>query len=239
MSLESHTSFVKGVFSRVANRYDLMNDLMSLGTHRIWKRQFVQRVMVKPDAHYVDVSAGTGDITRLIHQKLTRQGLTPKITAIDPNPEMLSKGEVSLIDRGIVSGISWVEGSAEALPLEDESVDTLTISFGLRNVTDREQALREFYRVLKPGGQFLCLEFSHVRHSHLNMVYNLYNSTIIPKLGKWVGKDEAAYQYLVDSIAAFPDQETLKAMIETAGFNSVNYENLMDGVVAIHQGWKA
>lgn len=238
MSIESHTSFVKDVFSRVANRYDLMNDMMSFGTHRIWKRHFIQRVQIKPGAHYVDVSAGTGDITRLIHQKARRQGVEPKITAIDPNTEMLAKGEAKLIDQGIVSGIDWVEGAAEALPLEDNSVDVLTISFGLRNVSDREKALKEFHRVLKPGGQFLCLEFSHVRHSHLNMIYKLYNSTIIPKLGKWIGKDEAAYQYLVDSIAAFPNQETLKSMMEVAGFKTVNYENLMDGIVAIHQGWK-
>lgn len=238
MSLESHTQFVKGIFSRVASRYDLMNDVMSLGIHRLWKRHFVQRVVVKPTAHYVDVSAGTGDITRLIYQKLVNQGLDPHITAVDPNAEMLSKGEALSIDHGIVSGISWMEGSAEALPLEDQSVDVLTISFGLRNVSDRQKALQEFYRVLKPGGQFLCLEFSHVQHSYVNMAYNVYNSTVVPKLGKWIGKDEAAYRYLVESIAAFPDQETLTSMIESVGFRSVNYENIMDGIVAIHQGWK-
>ncbi len=238
MSLESHAAFVKGVFSRVANRYDLMNDAMSFGVHRIWKRQFVGKVSVKPNAHYVDVAAGTGDITRLIHQKLQRQGMMPKITAIDPNPEMLAKGEAALMDKGIVSGVEWLEGSAEVLPLDEASVDTLTISFGLRNVSDRELALQEFYRVLKPGGQFLCLEFSKVQHKILNMIYKTYNTAVIPKIGQIVANDRDAYEYLVESIAAFPDQETLKVKIEASGFDAVTYENLTDGIVAIHQGWK-
>ncbi|MDP3641092.1 MAG: bifunctional demethylmenaquinone methyltransferase/2-methoxy-6-polyprenyl-1,4-benzoquinol methylase UbiE [Alphaproteobacteria bacterium] len=235
-----HANRVKSIFNRVASKYDLMNDLMSLGLHRIWKRQFAQRLSIKPDAHYVDVASGTGDITRLIHKKITGHGLTPCITAVDPNEAMMGQGKAKLIDKGIISGVNWVQASAEDLPFDDESVDAITISFGLRNVTDREKALHEFHRVLKPGGQFLCLEFSEVQHKHVNAVYTFYSQNVIPKLGNYiVGKqEEAPYEYLVDSIQRFPNQPTLKDMIESAGFKTVNFTNLTDGIVAIHEGWK-
>jgi demethylmenaquinone methyltransferase/2-methoxy-6-polyprenyl-1,4-benzoquinol methylase len=238
--LSEHTNRVKHIFNRVASKYDLMNDLMSFGLHRVWKRQFVQRVSVKPDAHYVDVAAGTGDITRLIHKKIVNHGLVPCISAVDPNESMMGQGKAKLMDKGIIAGVNWVQAPAEALPFDDESVDAITISFGLRNVTDRETALREFYRVLKPGGQFLCLEFSEVQQKYVSAAYTFYSQHVIPKLGNYIVKthEDPPYDYLVESIQQFPNQETLKQMIESAGFNAVTYTNLTDGIVAIHEGWK-
>lgn len=235
-----HANRVKSIFNRVASKYDLMNDLMSFGIHRVWKREFVQRLSIKPDAHYVDVAAGTGDITRLIHQKIMSHGLVPCITAVDPNESMMGQGQAKLIDKGVISGVNWVQAPAEELPFDEESVDAITISFGLRNVTDREQALHEFYRILKPGGQFLCLEFSEVQHKYVNAAYTFYSQNVIPFLGKCIVEkhEDPPYEYLVDSIQRFPNQLTLKDMIECAGFKTVNFTNLTDGIVAIHEGWK-
>lgn len=238
--LSEHTKRVKNVFNRVASKYDLMNDLMSFGLHRVWKRQFVQRLSIKADAHYVDVAAGTGDITRLIHKEVLSHGLSPCITAVDPNESMIGQGKAKLIDKSVIVGVNWVQAPAEALPFEDNSVDGITISFGLRNVSDIPKGLLEFYRVLKPGGQFLCLEFSEVQHKSVNAAYKLYSQHVIPKIGDYiVGEQvEAPYEYLVDSIQRFPNQPTLKSMIESAGFKAVNFTNLTDGIVAIHEGWK-
>lgn len=237
-ALNTHKEFVKKVFHRVANKYDLMNDLMSFGIHRIWKRKFVEMLAIKPNAHYVDIAAGTGDISALIHKKILKHGLGPIITAVDPNESMLEQGKAKLIDKGIISGVTWVQASAEDLPFADNSVDAITISFGLRNATDIPKSLSEFYRVLKPGGQFLCLEFSQVQHKYVNAAYQLYSQKVIPKLGLCVSQDSASYEYLVDSIQRFPDQNTLKDMLESSGLKSVNYTNLTDGIVAIHEGWK-
>lgn len=234
----AHFDYVKNVFHRVASKYDLMNDLMSFGIHRTWKQKFVQRLSIKPHAHYVDVAAGTGDITRLIHTTILTHGLTPNISAVDPNEAMIEQGKARLIDKGIIKGVTWFQSAAENLPFEDNSVDGITISFGQRNVSDIPKSLSEFYRILKPGGQFLCLEFSQVQHTYMNAAYKLYSHKIIPKLGKLVVGDEASYEYLVDSIQRFPDQPTFKHMIESAGFSSVTYTNLTDGIVAIHEGWK-
>lgn len=239
-NFSDHSKRVHSIFSKVASKYDLMNDLMSFGIHRLWKRDFVKRLSIKPGAHYLDVSAGTGDIVRLIHQSVTRHGLAPNISAVDPNDEMMAQGKAKLIDKGIVTGVRWVNAAAEELPFDDSSVDGLTISFGLRNVTDRDKALREFHRVLKPGGQFLCLEFSEVQHRILHSTYTIYRQNVIPKLGEHVfGEvEEAPYEYLADSIQQFPNQQTLKDMIESAGFKNVTYTNLTNGIVAIHEGWK-
>lgn len=238
--LSEHAQRVKDVFNRVASKYDLMNDLMSFGLHRVWKRQFVQRLSIKPNAHYVDVASGTGDITRLIHKSLLSHGLNPCITAVDPNESMMGQGKAKLIDNGVITGVNWVQASAEALPFDDNSVDAITISFGLRNVSDIPKGLSEFYRVLKPGGQFLCLEFSDVQHKIVNAAYTFYSLNVIPKLGDYiVGEQvEAPYEYLVDSIQKFPNQSVLQSMIESSGFNNVTYTNLTDGIVAIHEGWK-
>lgn len=235
-----HAKRVNTIFSRVASKYDVMNDLMSFGLHRIWKREFVKRLSIKPGAHYLDVSAGTGDITRLMYKAIKNHGLAPNISAVDPNQEMISQGQAKLIDKGIVSGVSWVLAPAEDLPFDDHSVDGITISFGLRNVADREKALQEFYRVLKPGGQFLCLEFSHVQHQLIKASYSLYRQHVIPRMGSFiVGESkEAPYAYLAESIQQFPNQQILKDMIESVGFKNVTYTNLTDGIVAIHEGWK-
>lgn len=239
-SFSEHSKRVSSIFSRVASKYDLMNDLMSFGVHRIWKHQFVKRLSIKPEAHYLDISAGTGDITRLIHHSIVTHGLDPHISAVDPNEDMIAQGKAKLIDKGILLGVDWIKASAEELPFDDNSVDGVTISFGLRNVTDREKALREFFRVLKPGGQFLCLEFSEVQHRIVHSAYALYRQKVIPSLGKYVvGEvEEAPYEYLADSIQQFPNQQTLKDMIELTGFKNATYTNLTDGIVAIHEGWK-
>ncbi len=235
-----HTNRVKNIFNRVASKYDLMNDLMSFGLHRVWKRQFVQRLSIKPDAHYVDVAAGTGDIAKLIHKKIVSHGLMPCISAVDPNESMIGQGKAKLIDKGIIAGVNWIQAPAEDLPFDDNSVDGITISFGLRNVTGREKALREFHRVLKPGGQFLCLEFSEVQHKYVNSAYKFYSQNVITRMGHYIVPqiEEPPYEYLVDSIQRFPNQPTLKDMIESAGFKTVTYTNLTDGIVAIHEGWK-
>jgi demethylmenaquinone methyltransferase/2-methoxy-6-polyprenyl-1,4-benzoquinol methylase len=238
--ISEHTKRVKDVFNRVASKYDLMNDLMSFGLHRVWKRQFIQRLSIKLDAHYVDVAAGTGDITRLIHKAVLSHGLNPCISAVDPNEAMIGQGKAKLIDKGIVLGVNWVHASAEALPFDDNSVDALTISFGLRNVSDIPKGLSEFYRVLKPGGQFLCLEFSEVQHKHVNAAYTFYSQHVITRLGNYIVPqvESPPYEYLVDSIQRFPNQPTLQSMIESSGFKNVNFTNLTDGIVAIHEGWK-
>lgn len=238
--ISEHARRVKAVFNRVASKYDVMNDMMSFGLHRLWKRQFIQRLSIKPDAHYVDVAAGTGDITRLIHKAVLSHGLAPCVSAVDPNEAMIGQGKAKLIDKGVIMGVNWIQAPAEALPFEDNCIDAITISFGLRNVSDIPKGLSEFYRVLKPGGQFLCLEFSEVQHKTVNAAYTFYSQHVIPKLGDYiVGKqEEAPYEYLVDSIQQFPNQPRLKSMIESAGFKNVNFTNLTDGIVAIHEGWK-
>ncbi len=229
----SHKSLIQSVFSSVASKYDLMNDLMSFGIHRLWKQEFVQKVVKKPNFVYLDIACGTGDIAA----KLREKNPNSTVIAMDPNPEMLQKGKEKQADKGRF-GITWKEGSAEAIPLEDNSVDVITISFGFRNVSDKEAALKEFIRVLKPGGQFLCLEFSKVEHSFLEYIYRIYSDQIIPRMGGLVTNDKASYQYLVDSIRAFPSQQEFVSMIECAGFRWASYQNLSKGIVTIHEGWK-
>jgi demethylmenaquinone methyltransferase/2-methoxy-6-polyprenyl-1,4-benzoquinol methylase len=229
----SHKSFVSSVFSSVASKYDLMNDVMSFGIHRLWKREFVNKSLQKPEITYLDVACGTGDISAL----LRKRNPSSAVIAMDPNLDMLQKGREKQANKGVI-GIEWRQGSAEQIPLEDNSVDVVTISFGLRNVTDKERSLKEFFRVLKPGGQFLCLEFSKVEHSLLSQLYSMYSNEIIPRLGAIIADDKASYQYLVDSIRSFPSQQNLVSMIECAGFKWVSYKNLSKGIVAIHEGWK-
>lgn len=237
-NFKSHREFVSQVFQRVASKYDVMNDLMSFGIHRHWKRTFVDRLTIKPNSVYCDIAAGTGDITYKLYQRLQQRGLGANIIAVEPNPAMLAAGQAKLIDKGVLTGVTWVEASAEALPFDDHSIDGITIAFGQRNVSDMGASLNEYYRVLKPGGQFLCLEFSRVQHHLLDKVYQLYSQHIIPKMGHVVADDAAAYEYLVNSIRQFPDQETFKQAIESAGFTGCNYTNLTHGIVAIHEGWK-
>jgi demethylmenaquinone methyltransferase/2-methoxy-6-polyprenyl-1,4-benzoquinol methylase len=229
---------VDDVFDRVANRYDLMNDLMSGGLHRAWKDALVAwlappRVSSLPYT-VLDVAGGTGDIaTRIVARS---EGA--HVTVADINPEMLAAGRARAERRHRAERIDFVEANAEDLPFEDDRFDAVTIAFGIRNVPRIDRALSEAFRVLKPGGRFLCLEFSAVDVAVLDRVYELYSFNVIPKLGGWVIGDEEPYRYLVESIRRFPNQARFGAMIETAGFARVAWRNLSGGIAAIHSGWK-
>ncbi len=232
---------VNAVFTSVAGKYDIMNDAMSLGVHRLWKQQFITKLRPRPQERFLDVAGGTGDIAFLIARQLAGQlGHAPapgQITVSDINPDMLKVGEARAIDQGLTT-LDWLPANAEAIPLPDHSIDAYTIAFGLRNVNDRQQALAEAYRLVKPGGRFFCMEFSHVCLPWLAKLYDLYSDAVIPKLGGWLAGDAASYRYLVDSIRAFPGQEQLAHMLRDAGFSRVRYTNLSAGIVAIHQGMK-
>ncbi len=228
---------VRGVFERVSSRYDLMNDLMSGGVHRLWKAAMIDWLRPQPGMTLLDVAGGTGDIPfRVIERRGAAQA--GPIIVFDLTPEMLAVGRDRALDRGILTGLQWVAGDAEALPLPDRSVEAYTIAFGLRNVTHVERALAEARRVLKPGGHFLCLEFSRVVLPFLDDLYDLYSFRVLPALGAVVAGDRAAYQYLVESIRRFPPQEELAAMITAAGLDQVRYRNLTGGVAALHSAWR-
>ena len=229
------TKRVHDLFSRVTNSYDIMNDLMSLGIHRYWKDYFVKNLTLHTGERVLDVASGTGDITRKILE--TYPFLNLKITATDLTESMLNLGRDKSINHGILN-VEYKVADAENLPFEDESFDAYTISFGMRNIGNMEKALSEAYRILKPGGRFYCLEFSHVDNEYVKMAYDLY-SKVIPHLGGVVANDEKAYQYLVDSIRSFPSQEAFKDMITNASFENASFENLTFGVVAIHHGKKS
>lgn len=231
------TSMVRGVFDNVADKYDLMNDLMSGGIHRIWKERLIRLIRPRPHYRYLDVAGGTGDIAFRIADKLG-DGVIPDITLCDLTPDMLRVGRDRAIDRGWLDGFRWANGNAETLPFEDNSFDVYTISFGLRNVTRIDTALKEAYRVLKPGGRFFCLEFSHVKNPLLSKVYDLYSFNVIPQIGKKVANDYESYQYLVESIRQFPNQKNLLKRITDAGFSKSRYTNLTSGIAAIHSGIK-
>jgi len=226
---------VGAVFESVATRYDLMNDLMSVGVHRLWKAALIDRLRPRPGETLLDLAGGTGDIAFRFLERVNRRG-----TAIvcDFTPAMLEVGAARAIDRGILEGIEWVAGDAEKLPFAKASVDAVTIAFGLRNVTHRDAALAEVLRVLKPGGRFLCLEFSHVALPWLARLYDLYSFTVLPLLGELVARDRASYQYLAESIRRFPDQEALAAEMRAAGFAEVRARSLSGGIAAIHSGWR-
>ena len=229
------TKLVEGVFDNVASRYDLMNDLMSGGIHRLWKNRFVQMMHPRANRKLLDVAGGTGDIA-FRYRKAA--GESAKITVCDINKEMLKVGRNRAIDRGYLKGFEWVEGNAESLPFDDREFHLYSIAFGLRNVTHIDNALADAYRVLKPGGQFFCLEFSHLKNAALQKLYDEYSFRIIPKIGELVAKDRDSYQYLVESIRQFPKQAELSARLETAGFENVKVVNLSGGIAAIHIGNK-
>ena len=238
-------TLVRGVFDSVARRYDLMNDLMSGGVHRLWKAALLDWLNPRPGQHLLDVAGGTGDIAfRFLERTRPRQvppGDTPpaaRVTVCDINETMVSVGRDRAIDRGLLGGIDWVCGDAEALPLGSGSVDYYTIAFGLRNVTHIDAALAEAYRVLRPGGRFLCLEFSKVTAPVLAKPYDLYSFEVLPRLGRWVAGDEEAYRYLAESIRRFPPQAELAGKLEAAGFGQVKYRNLTGGIAALHSGWR-
>ena len=226
-------SLVRGVFDSVASRYDIMNDLMSAGLHRLWKNEFVATLAPKNGQKILDVAGGTGDIAMRIQEKATSE-----VTICDINQQMLVEGKNRATDKNMRSGLEWVCGDAENLPIPDASMDAYTIAFGIRNVTHIDKALAEAHRVLKTGGKFLCLEFSHLPNANLQKLYDAYSFAAIPRIGKMVTGDADSYQYLVESIRKFPRQEEFAEMIRTAGFEGVTYRNLTQGIVAIHSGRK-
>lgn len=223
------------VFSSVAGKYDVMNDLMSFGVHRLWKRHFVATSGIRKGDRVLDLAGGTGDIAALLLPRVGKQG---EIVVADINAAMLHAGRDRLLDRGLLDGLRWAQVNAEALPFPEASFDAVTIAFGLRNVTDKDRALCEMYRVLKPGGRALILEFSRVNQDWLKPLYDFHSFRVLPRIGKLVAHDESSYRYLAESIRKHPDQATLKAMMEAAGFRNVAVRNLSAGIVAIHRGYK-
>jgi demethylmenaquinone methyltransferase/2-methoxy-6-polyprenyl-1,4-benzoquinol methylase len=224
---------VRAVFESVAPRYDLMNDLMSLGIHRLWKRIFLDALAPRAGATLLDLAGGTGDIS---FGWLARGG--GRAILSDINPAMLAVARKRARERGIVRGLDFLIADAEALPLPDRAVDRVSIAFGLRNCTDKDAVLAEAFRVLRPGGRFFCLEFSRVRVAALAPLYDAWSFNVLPRLGGFVAQDAESYQYLAESIRTFPDQETLADMMRRAHFARIKVENLSGGIVAIHSGWR-
>ncbi|MCH9755916.1 MAG: bifunctional demethylmenaquinone methyltransferase/2-methoxy-6-polyprenyl-1,4-benzoquinol methylase UbiE [Gammaproteobacteria bacterium] len=226
---------VGDVFDSVAERYDIMNDLMSLGIHRLWKRFAIAKSLVRPGHQVLDLAGGSGDITQLLAQKV---GQTGRVILADINASMLSVGRDRLMDKGLLNTVNCIQANAEALPFANNQFDCITIGFGLRNVTDKARALQSMYRVCKPGGKLLVLEFSTPNFPGLKPIYDAYSFHVLPKLGEWITKDTESYRYLVESIRMHPTQDALKAMIEDAGFEDCTYHNLSGGIVALHIAYK-
>ena len=258
---EEKAPLVRDVFESVASRYDVMNDLMSLGVHRLWKDAFVRLLNPRPGLRLLDVAGGTGDIALRVAARLSRSTdlergpdgdgdgngsesgpandeIAGDIVVLDLTEGMLRQGRDRAIDRGLLRNLTWVCGDAQALPLPSRSLDAYTIAFGLRNVTDIDCALAEARRVLRPGGRFLCLEFSQVVLPVLDQAYDLYSFQVLPRLGGLVAGDRESYQYLVESIRRFPKQADLATKLEGAGFARADWRNLSGGIAAIHSGWR-
>ena len=225
------TKLVNSVFSKVYRKYDLMNDIMSFGIHRVWKEKLIDWMNPAQDAKLIDVASGTGDIAKLFSKKNRN---IPEITCIEPNDEMFQEGKNNLKNY---NNIKWIKAKAESLPVKDNVYDFYSISYGIRNVTDINKTLKEAYRVLKPGGRFMCLEFSKIDNEILNFFYKNYSKTI-PILGKYVVGSSEPYNYLVKSIEEFYNQKQLLELLINNGFSNVEYRNLSNGVSAIHSGWK-
>ncbi len=232
---EDKEKMVGQVFTSVAAKYDLMNDMMSGGVHRLWKRHFVASSGIHDGDLVLDLAGGTGDIAKLLMPQIGKKG---KVIIGDINQAMLDVGQDRMIDAGFFGRFECIQMNAEKLPFEDNSIDAITMAFGLRNVTNKQQALHEMYRVLKPSGKALVLEFSKVNNSLLKQLYNFYSFKILPQIGHFVANDKDSYQYLVESIEQHPDQDTLQGMFEKAGMEMCGYENLSGGIVAIHRGYK-
>ena len=230
---EEHARRVRGVFASVAPRYDLMNDLMSGGLHRLWKALMIDWLDPRAGWTVVDIAGGTGDVAHGILRRVEA-----RVVVCDPSLEMLNVGIDRAVDSGRLSGIRFVGGRAESLPFSSAAVDACTVAFGLRNVTDRAAALAEARRVLKPGGRMLCLEFSRPAAAALRPLYDAYSYRVLPRLGAAVAGDADAYRYLADSIRTFPDQETLADEFRAAGFGAVRYRNLSAGIAALHSAWR-
>jgi len=230
---DAKAGLVKEIFSNVAKKYDLMNDLMSGGIHRIWKNKMIEEISGNP-SRIIDVAGGTGDIAFRIAKKFPQT----KIDVVDINQEMLDVGRQRAVDLNLFSNLTFTCCDGEKLCFEDESFDFFTIAFGIRNFTNIDKALSQAYRILKPGGKFICLEFSKVNDYFLQKIYDVYSFKLIPKIGEVVLNDRASYQYLVESIRKFPPQEEFKKMIEKAGFKNASFSNLTFGAAAIHTGTK-
>ena len=226
---------VRAVFDSVATRYDLMNDLMSMGVHRLWKRRTVELAGVRRGQRVLDLAAGTGDLAEKFARIVGPDG---EVVMTDINEAMLNEGRARLVNAGVVGNMDYALANAEKLPFDDNSFDCVTIGFGLRNVTHKQFALNEMYRVLRPGGRALVLEFSHPVSQPLSRAYDLYSFTMLPIMGRFVAGDADSYRYLAESIRKHPDQETLLSMMEQAGFERASYVNLTGGIVAIHRGYK-
>lgn len=232
---DAKAGMVGDVFHSVADKYDVMNDLMSFGVHRLWKRYTIEQCAVRPGQHVLDLAGGTGDLAAKFARRVGKDG---RVVLADINESMLKVGRDRLTNRGIVGNIEYALANAESLPFEDDSFDCITIAFGLRNVTHKDKALESMHRVLKPGGRLLVLEFSKPVLPLLSKAYDAYSFTALPFMGKLVANDAESYRYLAESIRMHPDQETLKAMMDTAGFFKTSYHNMTGGVVALHKGFK-
>jgi len=222
---------VNSVFSKVHNKYDLMNDIMSFGIHRIWKEKFISWLNPQPNTKLIDVAAGTGDIAKMFDEKFNKLN---QITCVEPNKEMFNQGKKKLQN---FKNVKWINAKAEKIPVNDNSFDYYTISYGIRNVTNINQALKEAFRILRPGGRFMCLEFSKVNNEIINFVYKKY-SKAIPFIGRLVVGNDEPYKYLIKSINEFYNQEQLVKLMSKNGFSNIEFRNLSNGISAIHSGWK-
>lgn len=232
---QEKTHRVKEVFSSVASKYDLMNDLMSFGIHRVWKYFAVNLCAIRPGQKVLDLAGGSGDLSLKLSPLVGNHG---RVVLADINNAMLEVGRTRLLDAGIHQNIKFVQANAEHLPFQDNYFDCIIIGFGLRNVTNKSQALRSMFRVLKPGGRLIILEFSTPTSKPLQKIYDAYSFSILPKLGKWITEDEKSYRYLAESIRMHPNQATLLCMMQQAGFEDCNFQNLTGGIVALHKGYK-
>lgn len=231
---DDKASLVRGVFDSVATRYDIMNDLMSAGLHRLWKRYTIDQAAAKPGNTILDLAGGTGDLAREFSRKV---GVDGHVVLADINAAMLEQGRRNLVDAGVAGNVSIAQVDAQNLPFDSNSFDIITMAFGLRNVTDKDAALASMYKVLKPGGKAMILEFS-APHKAVKPAYDIYSFKVLPTLGKLVADDADSYQYLAESIRMHPDQETLKGMMENAGFERCRFHNLAAGIVALHIGYR-
>ena len=233
VDVQEKSALVREVFDSVADSYDLMNDLMSLGVHRLWKRDFAANSGIGIGDHVLDLAGGTGDIAALLSKRV---GINGRVVLSDINEAMLNVGRQRLEDQGIANNIRYAIANAEHLPFDDSEFDAVTIAFGLRNVTDKNAALREMFRVLRPGGKALILEFSAVQPEPLKAIYDAWSFSALPMIGKVIANDEESYRYLAESIRKHPPQEELAQMMKDAGFDQVRFRNLTGGIVAIHSG---